>query len=844
MKKLNTIPIILFLFSIFFIKAQESFLPNEKKSNITAKLIGQEDKVLHIAANLVVDTPEELFVHIDNAKAAGANTVLYSDSKLNTYGLTGTAGSQWDERIRVLVNGIKERGMKLHFITISMGFAGSLIASDPNLTTGYPIIDQELIAQNGELIPRSSSNLINGGFENFSGNDPDGWQFQDAPGERTFIDTTIKRSGNASFRAEARGNQMSRIITTFDVKPFHQYVLRCWIKTENLSAANLLPIIRDENNKDRNLTNLRFSLPKSNGGRSYFNRPNNLTIDWTEMRIAFNSLNATTVNLGLSLFGGTSGTIWWDDIEVLDTPSLNWLNRADLPTKITHNNGQNLQFGNDVQLPNDPALGQSGFSGAYDTQHTPPKILVLNNTNIKEGDIIKISGYHGLPTASGQISASWNHPEVYQRMRTVHQKLYNDFQPDAFLLNYSEIRTGGWEPLDTEIGTSGAALAKSIDQSFSDLFDVAPNSDYYFWADMVDPFHNAKANYYQINNTLDQSWITLDPNKVIIATWWEGQKIIDNGTNSLQFFSDLGFKQILGAFYDADVNTNFNQWQTASQNVDNIIGSIYATWVRPRDFSQIENFGELWWQGEDTDTDISGTFWRLENRATKQWVRTKECSGDGSGVTPLVQTTTLNTGNCTMFEFIPTDDGYYFIQNKASKGKYRPKNCSTTADDSVEIVQVGESAFGWCEQWKLVPTDEEGYFRIENRQTGGWIRSQECSSIADDSVPITQVSTGYTGNCTKWKLIDIDPQLLSSGERTSDQKEIVIYPNPASNSITLNISDANRIAIYDITGSKVLVIKDPQKDNHDISTLNNGLYFVKVYSKNSVIGSEKLMIKK
>ena len=84
-----------------------------------------------------------------------------------------------------------------------------------NLTTGYPIEQQELKATNGELIPIKSSNLVNGDFENFDGNNVLQWKSQDAVGERTFIDTTIKKSGNASFRAEAINNESSRIFTVF-----------------------------------------------------------------------------------------------------------------------------------------------------------------------------------------------------------------------------------------------------------------------------------------------------------------------------------------------------------------------------------------------------------------------------------------------------------------------------------------------------------------------------------------------------------------------------------------------------------------------------------------------------
>ncbi len=564
--------------------------------------IGNEDQILHISANMVINTADELLNYVDRAKGKGANTVLFSDSKLSRFGLNGTVGSRWDTEMRKFVDGVKQRDMKLFFITITMGFNGSMLSNTPELTTGYPIKNQKLIAENGILKPVSSANFSNGGFENYNNNTPENWTFQDAEGERTFIDTTIKYSGNASFRADARNNEMSRVITTFDVQPFNQYTLTFWIKTENLTAQNVLAIIRDDNNRDRNLTNLRLSTPKQNGGRSYFNKPSNLTIDWTEIRIAFNSLEATKVNLGLSLFGGQNGSIWWDEVTVEDSPTLNWLNRDDLPKSILKSNGQPLVLGTDVSLPIDELLGQSGFSGSYDTQHLATNVSILSSNQVAEGDVATINGYHALPTADGQVSASWNSPRTYELMRTIHEKLYNEYVPDGFLLNYSEIRTGGWEPLDIAYPSSGAALAASIEQAYEDLFDIAPNAKHYFWADMADPFHNAKANYYQVNNSLDESWLTLNPDKVTIATWWEGEKITDIGPESLRFFSDIGFKQIIGGYYDADVNDNYNRWSTAAEGVDNIVGSIFATWQK--DYSNIEAFGDLWWEERVLNTNV------------------------------------------------------------------------------------------------------------------------------------------------------------------------------------------------------------------------------------------------
>jgi hypothetical protein len=754
--------------------------------------VGQKDKIVHIAANLVVDPADSLLRIVDRAKANGANTVIYSDSKLNIYGINGTAGNKWDSEMVKFVSGVKSRGMDLRLMTISMGFGGAVIASDPNLTTGYPIVDQKMIANNGVLTPMSSSNLVNGGFENYSGNTVTG-TFQDAIGQRTFVDTNIKRSGNASFRAEGKDGQPSRLITTFGVKPFHQYTFTCWIKTNNLSADNLLVILRDNNNLDRNLSNLSISLPRTDGTRSYFNRPNNLTIDWTEVRIAFNSLNATTVNLGLSVFGGRSGTIWWDDVAIIDSPFLNWINRDDLPVSISNTNGQAIRFGTDVQLPVDPKLGQIGYAGNYGTNHAAPVVNILNENTVKQGDTVKVSGYHAMVTASGQISCSWNSPAVYNRMRQIHAKLQTDFQPDGYLLNYSEIRTGGWEPSDLQYGTSGAALAASLRRAYTDLFEVAPNAKHYFWSDMIDPNHNARANYYQINNTLDQSWVTLDTSRVTLATWWEGSKIIDTAPRSLAFFSNLGFKQVVGAFYDEDVTTNYNSWQGAATGVDKVEGSIYATWID--DFSKLEAFGDLWWSGVDALDSLTGpaqvspggtytvevaysarkaseiaVVFQRNQVPTTTYGEARVSVPEGSGkvsVQMVIDSTTPGADNLYKWQafLIAQTAGVidslasasqtgvsckvvnvktvYLLKNKASALYVRPQN----TDDNARIVVAANDGSDWF-KWDKIATDN-GNFYLKNVQTGKYFRPE---TSADASL-MQQKPTSSNGWWTQWSQV-------------------------------------------------------------------------------------------
>ncbi len=798
-----------------FLGNHEFRATNESISLYDSIVGSNQVRIMKIQANMVVDTADELLELVDRAKAKGANTVLYGDSKLNRFGIGQDPGNRWMNETQKFVDGVKERDMDLLFMTITMGFCGSVISDDVDLTTGYPIKNQPLRRINGELQPVSTASVPNGGFERSSDNVPEGWTFQDAPGSRTFVDTAIKRSGSASFRAEAKNGAMSRIITDFEVKPFHQYTLRFWIKTENLTAQNLLAIVRDENNKDRNLTNLRLSTPKADGSRVYFNRPNNLTLDWTEMRIAFNSLNATRVNLGLSLFGGSSGKIWWDDVTILDTPVLNWLNRDDLPTTIKREDGSALSFGKDAQRPIDGKLGQSGFPGKYDTHHRAPKILIGEASSIEENEVVTISGYHALPTANGQVSCSWNHPEIYARMRMIHERLKNTYEPDGYLVNYSEIRTGGWEPSDTQFGTSGAALAASIQQAFKDLEEVAPDAQYYFWNDMVDPNHNAEENYYQVNNTLAESWTTLDPEKVIIATWWEGQKITDFGPLSLNFFADKGFEQVLGAFYDADVNDNYNRWQTAAIGVTRIVGNMYATWRK--DYSKIEAFGDLWW----TDTEDE----------TGQTV-------NNDSISVVSATEEVSPGNTYNLDIRyqakqERDIVVIFQQNKTPWANYGSVRETVSKGDSIVSIAV--------EIDETTPIEAAGYkWTVFIAPKGkNWNDRLYLESIDPVScVAITNSDTTATPNENEGENTEAPADqgeaegLSAEGPRVI--KEVVAYPNPApAETVTLSFSerqDEINVQVYNLE-AKLVTKQNAQKTdelNIPVGALPAGNYLLRV----------------
>lgn len=90
---------------------------------------------------------------------------------------------------------------------------------------------------------------------------------------------------------------------------------------------------------------------------------------------------------------------------------------------------------------------------------------------------------------------------------------------------------------------------------------------------MFDPNHNARQNYYLVNNTLEGSWNGLDTRIVIMK--WGGGSI---GRPGLKFFADRGHKQMIAAYYDGDVEADHRMWAEATAGIPGIVGVMYTTW--------------------------------------------------------------------------------------------------------------------------------------------------------------------------------------------------------------------------------------------------------------------------
>lgn len=546
---------------------------------------------VYVPSNLYVDSNvpklEKLF---SRAKNAGFNGILFTDYKILTWwDLEGA--KRWQKNAEQLRAISKKLDLELVICVFPFGYAGSLLWHDVNLASGIPVKDAPLIAKDGKLVLETTIQVRNGSFEEYKNHKAVGFAFQDDPGKGSFIDEKVFKQGKVSLRfddvGQANKHGHGRICQKIKVKPWQQYRIRVWMKAKNLTASEIKILVLGNNRC------LQWQYPSVQDGknRRYNNSPRNLTTDWVEQSVTFNSFENTEVNVYLGLWGGKTGSIWWDDLRIDDVPALNVLRRDSLPLTVNGENGKKYLEGKDYEKIVDQKLGKDPWPGSYDTSHDPPAIRLTKNSAIKQGEKVRLSCYNTALVHGGQVNCSMNDPKVFQLCRLQMQKTREALNPDGYFMSHDEIRCAGWEPDQIKrFKSSGELFAFNIRKCYEIAAAESKGKPIYLWSDMYDPNHNAHTDFYLVNNTIAGSWEGLDP-KIIIMKWGGG-KIAQPG---LKFFADRGHKQMIAAYYDSNVQNDHKMWTEAAKDIPGIIGVMYTTWHN--DYSNLEKFAETWWGG-------------------------------------------------------------------------------------------------------------------------------------------------------------------------------------------------------------------------------------------------------
>jgi|WetSurMetagenome_2_1015567.scaffolds.fasta_scaffold56102_2 hypothetical protein len=552
---------------------------------------------VYITSDLSVDeNVRKIEGVLRRARAADYTGVLFSDSRTLAWPLL-RGPERWKRNAAAVRATATELGLELVVCVFPFGYGEAFLANDPNLAAGLPIRNAALVRRGGLLVPEQPAGVGNGSFEKYRGDRVEDFGLQDDSGKGSFVDTKIFKEGRASIRFESAGlgkkHGMGRVFQRIAVEPWQQYRIRVWMKTDRLTA-DMIGVVALVSRRTLQYQDL--GIPEGPGFK-YIESSNELTADWVEQSVTFNSLGYTSVIVGAGVWGAKSGKIWWDDLRVDAVPTLNVLRRETLPLAVTGKRGAAYEEGRDFDRVEDPGLGRSGWQGNYDTRHEPPEIRVPAGSRIGEGECVSLSCYYAPIFPRGQVSCTLADEKVFDLCRRQIEWVKETLAPDGYFFVGDEIRCAGWEPSDVKrFRSSGELLAYSVRRCCEIARSAGGGKPLYIWSDMFDPNHNARADYYLVNNSLAGSWKGLDP-EVTVMKWGEPEK----AAKSLAFFSRRVKRIMIAGFYDENVEKNRALWAGALGEAPNLAGVMYTTWSG--DYSKLEEFARAWWGGARPATE-------------------------------------------------------------------------------------------------------------------------------------------------------------------------------------------------------------------------------------------------
>jgi hypothetical protein len=524
----------------------------------------------YLASDKAVQSSEAL---IDRAAAAGYTGVALWDSSFSFM-----SDAFWPAenvaRLRTVVNHAVSKGLKVMATAAPFGFANDALQANPNWAEAQRVIGTQFqVDPSGRrlVLVNSFRGLENPGFE--SGETA--WFGTHDSG--ISLDSTVAHAGRASgVIRNARGN--ARYRQALALTPWRQYHLRLFFKSENFRGLSQLGV-----------------LDKSDATEERLNAPipANGTHGWTQLDFTFNSQASTDAWLYLGVWGGSSGALWLDDIQMEETALVYVVRREGAPLKVHEpgNPAAAYREGVDYNPIADPRIAATR-TPYTDLYHEPAVVTLPKTTRLRPGQKVAVDFYAVFPIPGPtQVAICLSERGVLEWQRRNAEAIRAVMPTGAgVLMQYDEIRQmNSCATCRAKNMTAAGLLSWSVNESARTYANVLPGSPLYIWSDMFDPYHNARNHYYYVEGDLSGAAQGL-PAYITVLNW-----NLDHLHESLAWFSGqssrqpVAHSQIIAGYYDkgdgaAAARTELEQ----AKGVPGIVGLMYTTW--DENYSQLASF--------------------------------------------------------------------------------------------------------------------------------------------------------------------------------------------------------------------------------------------------------------
>lgn len=513
---------------------------------------------------------------IDRAAAAGYTGLILWDGLFDS--LSDANGSADDFfRLREVIQYAASKHMKILATAAPFSFA-----LHPKWAEAERVIGSQFRVDRANkrlVFINSFPRLNNGDFE--AGKK--GWFDMGDAGAQ--VDTENVRNGHYSgVVRDAKGN--ARFRQKIELKPWRQYHLRLFFRTRDFSGYSQIEVLSNDGPLQV------FSTPKTlfqaslKAGVSQY---------WTEVDYTFNSRDTTDAYLYFGVWGGCSGAIWFDDVQLEETAFVYLLRNARAPFRVYDAAHPDTapQFSNQFRHVEDPRMSE--MHPFRDSYHTPPVVRLLPGTHLPDGLVLAMDYYAVFPIPNLNTVAMCLTDRAVLNWLKDDAKSIHKILPagSGIMMQYDEIRQmNSCAECRAKNMSAGQLLAWNVGQAVQ-TFQAAFGNEVslYTWSDMFDPYHNAVKNYFYVEGDLTGSWKGL-PSNITIFNW-----NLDNLRNSLTWFSGTDSRQpvkhdqIIAGFYDrhdaaAQATIDLQQ----ARGIPGVKGMMYTTWVD--DYSQLDQFAQ------------------------------------------------------------------------------------------------------------------------------------------------------------------------------------------------------------------------------------------------------------
>ena len=534
-----------------------------------------EHRWVYLPRNLLVDkNVDEGLAILRRAAAAGYNGVVVADTKF----------MRWDNMPRRYTANVQRfrqavRDLKLDCIACvcPMGYSNDLLARDPNLAEGLPVVEAPFVARQGKLVPADDTvHVVNGGFEQSRSNAPAGWSFVDQPGKISFIDTDEHFEGrgiaaDGRHRPARSAARQRPGLPEAGRPPVPHYHVAVTVKTENFEACGdvQISVIATDG------TMLNYYEPRIEthaalaAGGHHLQQP-----------------GAPEVNLYLGVWGGraakSGGMTCGSSRPAWSTWSAATAPRCGPPARTAK-----------------PVYGRPRFPGGRrpQTGHRPLRrriqrvarsalITLPAGSRIREGDEIRLSYYHTALITRGRSCAAWPSPRCTKSSAGRSSRSTSTLRRTAI--------SSGTTKSACKAGTKAAAIGQNAGPASGRNVRGARH-----WSTRRTPVSRSTCGPTcstpaqrpavgpilpgQRRRALVRLLAGLDKDVTIVNWNSNPHKRVD----SLRHFAQAGHRQILAGYYDGPVES-IRGWLKDAEQAGGVSGVMYTTWQHR--YGDLESF--------------------------------------------------------------------------------------------------------------------------------------------------------------------------------------------------------------------------------------------------------------